>query len=122
MFFENDFGYELYRKWEINRFGEPKGSNLGPLLFLIHINDLPFAINSVSRLFADKTYILIHSPDTSTLAENINSELVNVHEWTAANKIAVNPAKPLALIIPYLPKLPLLFMTFNPTLIIIQSL
>ena len=93
----------------------PQGSNLGPLLFLIRVNDLPFAINSVPQLFADRTCLLIHSPDTSTLAENIDSELANVHEWTVTNKITVKPEKPSALIIPYLAKLPLLSMTFNST-------
>ena len=44
--------------------------------------------------------LLIHSPKTSTLGKNINSELANVHEWTVANKITVNPKKSLALIIP----------------------
>ena len=78
----------------------PQGSNLGPLLFLIYINDLPFAIKSVPRLFADDTCLLIHSPNTSTLAENINSKLANVHEWTVANKITVKPKKSLALIRP----------------------
>ena len=86
-----------------NRFGVPQGSNLDPLLFLIYINDLPSAVNSVPRLFADDTCLLIHSPNTATLAENINSELANVHEWTVANKITVNPEKSLALII--LPKI-----------------
>ena len=76
-----------------NRFGVPQGSNLGPRLFLIYISDLSSAINSVPRLFADDTCLLIHSPNTSTLAENINSELANVHEWTVANKITVNPEK-----------------------------
>ena len=74
----------------INRVGMPQGSNLGPLLFLIFINDLPSAINSVSRLFADDTCLLIHSPHTSTLAGNLNSELAYVHEWKVANKITLN--------------------------------
>ena len=63
-----------------NRFGVPQGSNLGPLLFLIYINDLTVAINSVPRLFTDDTCFLIHSPNTSTVAKNINFELANVRE------------------------------------------
>ena len=82
-----------------NRFSVPQGSNLGPLLFLIYVNDLTSAMNSVPRLFADDTCLLIHSPNTSTLAENINSELENVHEWTVTNKITVNFEKS-SLIIP----------------------
>ena len=78
-------------------------------------------MNSVLRLFADDICMLIHSPNTSTLAENINSELANVHEWTVANKITVNPEKSLALIL--LPKgTILLSLKFNSSLIIIQSL
>ena len=83
-----------------NQFRVPRGSNLGPLLFLIYIQDLSSAINSVPQLFADDTCLLIHSPNTSTLAENINSELANLREWTVANKITVNLEKSLALIIP----------------------
>ena len=45
--------------------------------------------------------MLIHSPKTSTLSKNINSELANVREWTVANKITVDPEKSLALIIPH---------------------
>ena len=51
-------------------------------------------------MFADNTCLLIHSPNTSTVAKNINSELANVREWTVANKITVNPEKSLALVKP----------------------
>ena len=44
--------------------------------------------------------MLIHFPNTSTLPENINFELANVHEWAVTNKITVNPEKSLALILP----------------------
>ena len=85
---------------QINRFGVSKNSNLGPLLFLIYINDLRSAINSVPRIFADDTCLLIHSPSTSTIAKNINSELLHVHNCTVANKVTVNLEESLALIIP----------------------
>ena len=82
----------------------PRGSNLGPRLFLIFINDLPSAVNSVPRLFASDTCLLIHSPNTSTLAGNLNSELAYVHNWTVVNKITLTS------------------LTFNSILIIIQTL
>ena len=79
----------------------PQGSNLAPLLFLIYITELPFAINSVPRLLADDTCIVHYFPKTSTLTENTNSELANnVHDWTVANKIILNPTKSLAFMIP----------------------
>ena len=84
----------------INRFGVPQGSNLGPLLFLIYINDIPHALNSNPRLFADDTCLNINAVTPAMLSEKMNLELTTVHKWTTANKITVNPQKSHCLIIP----------------------
>ena len=84
----------------INRFGVPQGSNLGPLLFLIYINDIPRALNSNPRLFADDTCLNINAVTPAMLSEKMNLELTTVHKWTTANKITVNPQKSHCLIIP----------------------
>ena len=85
----------------INRFGVPQGSNyLGPLLFLIYINDISNALNTTPRLFADDTSLVIHAANPSILRDKINHELRSVLEWTSANKITVNPKKSSALILP----------------------
>ena len=84
----------------VNRFGVSQGSNLGLLLFLIFVNDIPNALFSKPRLFADDTCLVIQAPNPSLLENRVNRELVNVYEWTKAHKIMVNPKKTSVLIIP----------------------
>ena len=87
----------------VNRFGVPQGSSdLDPLLFLIYINDIPNALFSTPRLFADDTCLVIQAPNPSLLENSVNRELVNVYKWTKANKITVNHKKTSVLIM--LPK------------------
>jgi len=79
--------------------GVPQGSNLGPLLFLVYINDLPNAITNVSRLFADDTCIYVLANDTNQMQIALNNELQLVHEWSEANKMIMNPSKSTAIIL-----------------------
>ena len=90
----------LSSKTLTNNYGVPQGSNLEPLLFLIYINDIPNALNSIPRLFADDTCLVIHSANPGLLRNNITSELQKVHIWPNANTITVNPQKTMTLIIP----------------------
>ena len=56
--------------------GVPQGSNLGPILFLIYINDLPNCLNhAIPRMFADDTSISYSANTTGELQNVINSEL-----------------------------------------------
>ena len=74
--------------------GVPQGSNLGPLLFLLYINDLPNClVNSVPAMFADDTNITISAKNAEDLEEKLNNELNNVHNWLLANKLTVNVDK-----------------------------
>lgn len=80
--------------------GVPQGSILGPLLFLIYINDLPNATSPIPRLFADDTCLVLSNSSFSSLETECNKELEKLKNWCSANELQINPNKSSALIIP----------------------
>ncbi len=73
--------------------GVPQGSILGPLLFLIYINDLPQATKLFTILFADDTTFSLSHSDPNILLSNVNKELENLKSWFEANKLTLHPMK-----------------------------
>jgi len=74
--------------------GVPQGSVLGPLLFLLYVNDL----QNVSQLFhtityADDTNLFMAGPQLETLCNTANAELRKLKEWFDCNRLCVNIAK-----------------------------
>ena len=85
---------EIYSDEAIMHYGVPQGSVLGPLLFLIYINDLHRAIEfSTTRHFADDTNLLIKNKSLKQLKKRLNYDLRNLCNWLKSNKISLNASK-----------------------------
>ena len=68
-----------------NDYGVPQGSILGPLLFLLYVNDLPDTVQSTPILFADDTCLHLHSSKPALLQIKLSREIFLVQEWCNAN-------------------------------------
>ena len=74
--------------------GVPQGSILGPLLFLLYINDLPnVCANTMPFLFADDTNLFISGKNSHRLYEAAKSDLNAISEWLQVNRLSLNVKK-----------------------------
>ena len=81
------------------KYGVPQGSVLGPLLFLLYIDDLGNSCDSTPRLFADDTCVIAKGISPAQLEQQLNYELKQIAAWINANNLTINPSKTYALVI-----------------------
>ena len=75
----------------VTNIGVPQGSILGPLLFLIYINDMNRCMKHLSCIhYADDTSVFIEGSSLSELVPKINEDLENILKWLNLNKLSLN--------------------------------
>ena len=67
-----------------------QGSILGPLLFLLYVNDIPQTVNSESLLYADDTCLIYKGKDTKTIEEQLNRDFNSLCKWFIDNKLSIH--------------------------------
>jgi hypothetical protein len=93
--YNNSKDSNILSNWAKVRHVVPQGSILGPLLFLLYINDLPKIINTTSSpiIFGDETSILFIHSNLPDINKNIDIFFITLNKWLATNQLSLNLKK-----------------------------
>ena len=90
----------IYSDWATVMHGVPQGSVLGPLLFIIYMNDLPAVLqHSHMNLFADDIVLYVMHSDPGILQTYLNHDLSFIFQWVTSNGFKVNVSKSQSLLL-----------------------
>ena len=70
--------------------GVPQGSILGPLLFLLYVNDMVQAVNCDLLLYADDTGLIFQHKDINIIEQQLNRNFSNICDWFVDNKLSIH--------------------------------
>ena len=85
--------------------GVPQGSILGPLLFLIYVNDMPMAVKYNLFLYADDTCLVFPSKNVKDIEKQLNEDFTNIWDWFIDNKLSIHFGEDKTKSIPFASKL-----------------
>ena len=69
--------------------GVPQGSILGPLLFLLYVNDMAGAVGCEMRLYTDDTCLVFQAKDLDTISDRLNTKFNKLCDWFVDNKLSI---------------------------------
>ena len=70
--------------------GVPQGSILGPLLFLLYINDMPESVSSELFLYADDSCLVFQHKDVKEIEKQLNKDFSDLCDWFVENKLSIH--------------------------------
>ena len=70
--------------------GVPQGSIVGPLLFLIYVNDMPMAVKCNLFLYADDTCLVFQSKNVKDIEKQLNEDFAHICDWFVDNKLSIH--------------------------------